>query len=82
MEKVVYLLTDMGLAIIIQMLWTSMIGGNKVIPGVASHTSKGLGFLRELIEAGKLKAVIDRTYPLKKLSRLIGMLKKGTKRKG
>jgi NADPH:quinone reductase-like Zn-dependent oxidoreductase len=58
-----------GLKEAIQMAWTSAIGDKKVIfgGGIASERKDYLEFFKELIEAGELKAVVDRTYPLQEI---------------
>ncbi len=41
-----------------------MIGSKKVIFGIAPNRIEDVIFLKELIEAGKIKSVIDRCYSL------------------
>jgi len=45
-------------------LWTSRIGDRRVVFTIPKHTKKDVLFLKELIEAGRYRAVVDRTYPL------------------
>ena len=58
------LLGNPGLSQMVRGRWTSMSSSQQVIMGAASQKREDLIFLKELIEAGKLKAVIDRCYPL------------------
>jgi NADPH:quinone reductase-like Zn-dependent oxidoreductase len=59
-----YVATD-GLRNAFMALWTSRIGDRKVLFPIPPHYSKkNVLLLKELIEAGKYRAVIDRCYPL------------------
>jgi len=44
--------------------WTSRIGDRKVVFTLPKLTKQDVLFLKELIETGRYRAVVDRTYPL------------------
>jgi NADPH:quinone reductase-like Zn-dependent oxidoreductase len=52
-------------------------GGKKLCGFGAKSSQKDLDFLRELIEAGKVKPVIDRSYPLSEIAEAFKYLDQG-----
>ncbi len=63
-----YLLTTFGLPKLVQILWLKMTSNKNVFMGTLKEKAEDLIFLRELVEAGKIKPIIDRTYPMEQIA--------------
>ncbi len=62
-----YVATD-GFRNLFLALWTSRIGNKRALfPIPPQYTQKSVLFIKEVIEAGKFRAVVDRCYPLEEV---------------
>lgn len=65
---------------VFQMLWTSLTGSKqRVICALSNETIDDLVFIKERIEAGDIKTVIDRCYPLEEIAEAHRYIENGQK---
>jgi len=79
-KRGIYLNGNPTLSKIIRGFWTSLFSRKKVVSSTASYKQMDLVFLREQIEAGKIKAVIDTRYPLEQMAKAHDYVESGQKK--
>lgn len=59
---------------------TSLFTHKKIVSGVIKATADDMNFFKQLIEEGKLKAVIDQTYSMEQITMAHAHVDKGHKK--
>ncbi len=76
----IFLQNIMELTDVVRVLWTSIASRKKIKGGVAISNLKRMSFIAELVAAGKLRPVIDRSYPLERIAEAFKHVEQGHKK--
>ena len=79
-QRGTYLLANPMRSQMVQGPWAKMTSSREVVMETSSGTIADLVFLRELIEAGELRTVIDRRYPLEQIAEAHRYVETGQKK--
>ena len=75
-----YVFTTYGLPRIFRVMWLNMTCTKKGMSGLLEETTENLTFILNLIDTGKLKTVIDRSYPFEQAAQAHRYVESGQKK--
>jgi NADPH:quinone reductase-like Zn-dependent oxidoreductase len=75
-----YLVTKLSLLRIFQTLWTKIQGNKRTIFAMSVNKTKALKIIKNLVEEGKLKPVIDKAYAFEQIAEAHQYVDKGHKK--
>lgn len=74
------ILSAAGMPEMMKGMWINMTENKKVLTGVIKHSAADIHFIRVLIESGKYKPVIDKTYALREMAQAHAYVEMGHKK--
>ena len=77
----IYLLSSFKMKALLDMLWTSLTGSKqKVICAFANETPESLTLVKKLVEEGRVKAIVDKSFPMEQAAEAHRYVEQGRKK--